>query len=200
MGSIPMCSTTLQMIMKIIEKDGYLRRAVEVVCDNCNKRFLKAVRHIKRKPNSKHYCSSKCASEGSRDRVTLKCSNCNKEFERVPSKMKYSKSGLYFCSRECKDAAQCVGGLVEIQPPHYGTGQTKYRELAFNKYPHECTICGYNDYPKILEVHHIDNDRDNNDIDNLVILCPNCHTGVHLDILLLNPHSSVDIEQEVSTL
>lgn len=163
----------------LTEKDGYLREAIKVVCNSCGKKFLKAVRHIKRKPTSKHYCSSKCASKGLRNKIILECNNCGKKFERAPSKMKYSKSGLHFCSRKCKDKAQCIGGLIEIQPAHYGAGRSKYRELAFDKYPHECAICGYKNNTKILEVHHIDCDRSNNDIDNLVILCPNCHTELH---------------------
>ena len=81
---------------KITEKDGHTREALEVLCDNCGDKFLKAVRHIKRKPNSKHYCSNKCASNGLRNRVVLECSNCGKEFDRTPSKMKYSKSSLHF--------------------------------------------------------------------------------------------------------
>lgn len=177
-----MCSTIYLLMTTITEKDGSIRDAVRVACSSCGRKFLKAIRHTKHKPKGRHYCSSKCASKGSRNRIALKCSNCGKEFERVPSKIKYSKSGLYFCSRKCKDTAQCIGGLAEIQPSHYGTGQSKYRKIAFSKYPHECAICGYNNYSEVLEVHHIDGDRANNDMNNLIILCPNCHTEMHLNV------------------
>lgn len=49
-----------------------------------------------------------------------------------------------------------------------------YRKLAFEKYPPICAHCGFG-IPEVLEVAHIDGDRDKNDVSNLVILCPNCH-------------------------
>ena len=43
----------------------------------------------------------------------------------------------------------------------------------------ECEMCGLNEWmnKKIpLELHHIDGNRYNNELDNLQILCPNCHS------------------------
>lgn len=161
----------------IIENDSHKRQAVEVKCSNCGKKFLKALRFIK--PDVKNYCSHKCASAGLRKRITLKCAMCNKLFERVPSKIKNSKSGLYFCSRPCKDKAQCIiEGYKEIQPSHYGKGITTYRSIAFREYDAKCEICRYDNHPEILEVHHIDGNRENNELSNLIILCPNCHAAL----------------------
>jgi len=162
--------------MLIIEKDGHKRQAIKVKCSNCNKSFLKALRFIK--PGVKNYCSPKCASAGLRKRITLKCAICDKLFERVLSKIKNSKSGLYFCSRTCKDKAQRINGYKEIQPFHYGKSIRNYRSIAFSKYDMKCEICGYNTRPEILEVHHIDRNRKNNELSNLIILCPNCHAAL----------------------
>lgn len=41
-------------------------------------------------------------------------------------------------------------------------------------------MCGWSEHLEVLEVHHIDGDRSNGDIDNLVVLCPNHHAVVHL--------------------
>jgi hypothetical protein len=49
-----------------------------------------------------------------------------------------------------------------------------YRKLAFANYPPICAYCGFG-IPEVLEVAHLDGDRNNNDLENLVILCPNCH-------------------------
>jgi 5-methylcytosine-specific restriction endonuclease McrA len=43
-----------------------------------------------------------------------------------------------------------------------------------------CNRCGYNSEPRILGVHHIDRNRMNNEISNLEVLCPNCHSLEHL--------------------
>lgn len=43
----------------------------------------------------------------------------------------------------------------------------------------KCECCGLEnwlDKPIILEVHHIDGDHLNNQIENLKLLCPNCHS------------------------
>lgn len=42
-----------------------------------------------------------------------------------------------------------------------------------------CERCGYNKY-EILQVHHKDKNRDNNELNNLELICPNCHYEEHL--------------------
>jgi len=41
-----------------------------------------------------------------------------------------------------------------------------------------CERCGFNKY-QILQIHHKDKKRDNNDLDNLELVCPNCHFEEH---------------------
>jgi hypothetical protein len=57
-----------------------------------------------------------------------------------------------------------------------------YRKLAFQHYDPICAHCGFG-IPDVLEVAHIDCDRSNCDIGNLVILCPNCHKMHDLDLI-----------------
>lgn len=47
----------------------------------------------------------------------------------------------------------------------------KTRESLLDEYDHRCAVCG-GDRP---QVHHIDEDATNNDLSNLLPLCPNCH-------------------------
>jgi 5-methylcytosine-specific restriction endonuclease McrA len=44
----------------------------------------------------------------------------------------------------------------------------------------KCKICGYDVQPKILGVHHKDRNPKNNDMSNLEVLCPNCHSLEHM--------------------
>lgn len=42
-----------------------------------------------------------------------------------------------------------------------------------------CEICGIAEWqgkPLTMNLHHIDGDRNNNSLDNLQVLCPNCHS------------------------
>ena len=41
-----------------------------------------------------------------------------------------------------------------------------------------CERCGYNKL-EILQVHHKDRNRLNNDLNNLELICPNCHYEEH---------------------
>ena len=116
------------------------------------------------------------------NQVKFECAYCGIEFYRAASKKRRSRSGLFFCCREHKDLAQRLGGCSEIQPPHYGTARiTDYRALlerSNREYKCANIECGYNKYP-ILEVHHIDGNRTNNDLENLEYRCPNCHDEIH---------------------
>jgi 5-methylcytosine-specific restriction endonuclease McrA len=58
----------------------------------------------------------------------------------------------------------------------------KYRKLAFSHYQQVCAHCGFG-IPDVLEVAHIDGNRSNNAVANLVILCPNCHKMHDLDLI-----------------
>ena len=62
------------------------------------------------------------------------------------------------------------------------TKHINYRKLAFSAYEPLCAYCGFG-VPSVLEVAHIDGQRANNDIGNLVILCPNCHKMLDLDLI-----------------
>ena len=53
------------------------------------------------------------------------------------------------------------------------------RILKYNLKKYECSCCKISDWngkPLTLQLHHIDGDSTNNTLDNLVFLCPNCHS------------------------
>lgn len=137
-----------------------------------------------RKDGKKHHICPLCQQEDrTKTRVKVECAYCKQNFFVAPSKLDKSKSGLYFCCREHKDLAQRIDSGQEfdiMRPTHYGTKVKDYRQIAFSTYEHKCSACGWNEDERILEVHHIDSNRENNEIDNLVILCPTCHRKITL--------------------
>lgn len=58
----------------------------------------------------------------------------------------------------------------------YTTGIGDYVERAINHYGKICSICKS---VENIEVHHIDFDRKNNEIENLQVLCKSCHRKPH---------------------
>ena len=63
----------------------------------------------------------------------------------------------------------------------YTTGISFYRRRIFNINQKICTKCG-SDYNII--VHHKDLNRNNNNLDNLMIICRSCHMKLHRDIYI----------------
>ena len=54
------------------------------------------------------------------------------------------------------------------------------RDTLINLRGYQCEICGlseWNGVPIPLQCHHKDSDRSNNELDNLQLLCPNCHAN-----------------------
>lgn len=55
--------------------------------------------------------------------------------------------------------------------------RNKLIELGYKE--NKCELCGISEWmgkPVKLQLHHIDGDHDNNELSNLQILCPNCHS------------------------
>lgn len=81
------------------------------------------------------------------------------------------------CSHACSNRYFRVGAgngnYVGINGKHPATS---YRRACFQKHPKKCVIC---DEVNIVEVHHFDGNHKNNDVSNLVPLCPTHHQYVH---------------------
>jgi hypothetical protein len=152
--------------------DGRPRLCASVKCCVCEIKIVRPVSRIKKRI----FCSSQCyATDVKTRRRVLVCGQCGKHTTRPPSKLKQSKSGVYFCCRKCKDTAQRIGGIVDIHPEHYADGKYAYRNRALRELGEACQDCGYAQQLKMLDVHHKDGDRLNNELKNLEVLCVWCH-------------------------
>ncbi len=67
----------------------------------------------------------------------------------------------------------------------FTSGKWHYRNLAFRNLEHKCDKCGKTDCK--FEVHHRDENRENNELQNLQILCLSCHRRLHRSKHVLNP-------------
>lgn len=151
-------------------------------CFYCKTLFNAPLKEVKRGHGK--FCSHSCSSKygqslQQKPNPNVKCATCGALFYKNPSKRKLAKHGFYFCCRLHKDIAQRLGGIKEIQPPHYGNITSSYRQLALSKLPNKCNRCGYNKSISVLVVHHKDRNRNNCSITNLEILCPTHHMEEH---------------------
>lgn len=159
----------------IINKDGKRRKAKQSVCETCSKTFLQ------RLSGDYRFCSPSCSMVARKKRLKLICANCKKDFERAESKTKSASHGFHFCSRQCKEMAQSLSGsIAEIRPNHYGTGNNKGEiERFFLNESYKGCECGEK-RSYLLQVHHIDGNKRNNNRENFEIVCGNCHIKRHL--------------------
>lgn len=97
------------------------------------------------------------------------CKNCEKEFDYSPSQ----SSGM-FCSWKCSGQSRLK------QKFNKGTLWSKrmgtyLKELRENK----CEVCGiteWNGKPIVFQIDHTNGDRMDNTLENLKVICPNCHS------------------------
>ena len=61
--------------------------------------------------------------------------------------------------------------------PPRGLEWDKLRHRVYTRDDHTCQDCGAK--PKVVFAHHIDFDRDNNKLSNLITLCRGCHWDRH---------------------
>ena len=156
----------------------------EVICDNCGQIFYKDVRRINEsiKNGWKQYCSKTCKDQARTTKIKTQCAYCGKDIEVQPHIIKKSKSGNVFCSQSCACSFNNTLYRSGENNPNWVDGQYKgystYTKIAYRTYKHQCVICGCSD-ELMLQVHHIDQDRSNDSVDNLIILCANDHLKLH---------------------
>lgn len=160
---------------------------VKINCSYCGKEYEREKKYHNRAMNNNlpEYCSTRCRSFAMGTQI-LPCSNCGKEVKVQAARLKNSIHGNIFCSKSCAASFNNSNYRCgEKNPNHKGTYRGSYRLAAFANQEHKCAICGWDKDERVLQVHHIDEDRSNNDLTNLIILCPTCHCFLTLHLYTL---------------
>ena len=136
-------------------------------CFVCNKSIYKRPYEIQR--NEKRvFCSMVCY--GISCRKEKPCVICGKLI----------LSGLHkkTCSRSCANKYR-TGIKYKINRPRDRViSQRALKIRLLKNRGRNCERCNYDKY-EILQAHHKNRDRDDNNIDNLELICPNCHFKEH---------------------
>lgn len=129
---------------------------------------------------NRKFCSASCSAIYShktnpRDKKTNNCENCGNVCS-IKNR---------FCSKTChrlyENELFILGWLSgDIIIDSEKTNRTIKRYLV-EQVGNKCQLCGWSEVNKFtskvpLELEHIDGNSRNNDISNLMILCPNCHS------------------------
>jgi len=133
------------------------------------------------------YCSVYCHNHGNYEHIEKKCLECGKTFH-----VSSSRITKKFCSDIC--SSQSHKNIKERreqsklwQKMNRGNVSSRtLRKYVFSIKPKQCEICGYNEYDFCLDVHHIDENCLNHNIENLKVLCCMCHRKYHKKIIDIN--------------
>ena len=130
----------------------------EVICKTCKKPFrAHGLRQYK------EYCSLACVQREP-------CQTCG---EIITGRAKFQSGERKFCSRKCAGISRIINGKAKVHYMANGFAQTikKFGKIC-------CEICNQSNID-FLVVHHIDENRKNNEPNNLQTLCANCHHQLH---------------------
>lgn len=154
-----------------------------VSCLECGKEFSKQDSQIKKSPN--HYCSKSCAGKRNNKlfpkrkkvngdgAVSLKntkqerrCLCCGEDITKKHKEAQY-------CS------VTCVKRTRELRVENGTGGARLAKNYLIAHGEAQCAACmltTWNEIPITLELDHIDGNSENNQLENLRLLCPNCHS------------------------
>jgi hypothetical protein len=107
------------------------------------------------------------------DLVKKICPVCGNNFE---AQKGHSREKVT-CSHSCSNTFFRSGEAN----PNYKDEKSEwgYRKICFSRWDKKCAIC---EFSCVVDVHHIDGNHDNNNIDNLIPLCPNHHKMAHMKL------------------
>ena len=160
---------------------------VECTCQKCGKVFHRKPSQVAK--YALHYCSRECRTV----KVQCTCHTCGRTFMRIPSRVQ--KSGGRFCSGSCArqgpNSARWNGGrwiatngyVIRTIP---GRGRITEHRWVWEQ--------AYGPIPDGYVVHHVDGNRQNNDLSNLTLMTPSDHSQLHRRLDGLNGRWSRDYD------
>ena len=143
------------------------KRHPNTSCSICKKPIYKRPGLIKEN-NGKIFCSTTCY--GISCRKEKPCAMCGKLILAGLNKKT--------CSRSCANTYR-IGIKYKLGRPKDRANSLRALKMRLLEIRgKKCERCNY-DMFEILQVHHRDRDRGNNDLKNLEVVCPNCHYKEH---------------------
>lgn len=157
-----------------------LRNSVECICQACGTTF-RITTWDATVDGRGNYCSRQCSGAGRRssiDRESVLASwEQGKSARQIAASIGVSPMTLrrWLIAEGIYETRHARGAAL----PFWNGGTQTYREIAFKRWGKRCQHCGYDRYESVIQVHHLDRDRENNSPENVVPLCPTCHAEAH---------------------
>jgi hypothetical protein len=147
-----------------------------VSCGVCSREFYAKPSWLS-KGNGK-YCSRACSYSGRKNGKVITCDVCGKQIYKQQKAILSSKSKKLFCSKKCS-LKWHNSEFIESNHANWKFGTFAYKRILQRAgIKEKCILCSKIDL-RILVVHHLDKNRKNNKVNNLVWACRNCHHLIH---------------------
>jgi hypothetical protein len=138
------------------------------VCQECKIQFIAKKSHT----IVQKFCSRECSQRGHKTGIIRTCTNCKGPFYIAKNRIKVDPTRGKFCGKKCQ-LEKWNRDALKTQ------AKGSYRQNAWKTYDKKCYDCNMQD-ARVLVIHHIDGNRNNGKIENLIPVCHNCHCVRHI--------------------
>lgn len=158
-----------------------------IKCLHCHSEFISL------KKENRKFCSSSCSTtynnlkrlKGTKVIINKRirtekfvgiCLNCSSEINRSDE-----KGPRKYCSSQCQQDLKKKITFSEIENGNISLYFKSYKKYLIYKHGNKCMECSWSEVNIIsgkvpIELEHIDGNSENNSLENLKLLCPNCHS------------------------
>ena len=169
------------------------------VCEKCEKTFTKEIDELdyekdkkrKKKKYNYRFCCKSCANsrittEEKREKIKNGLIEYNKENETILYEYICEKCGKVFKHKKIRNGRHIHCDDCKQKRPHIKEKTDSLLDLSkrtvckiLKRAKQKCAICGWDE--STCDVHHIVEKKNGgtDNIDNLIIVCPNCHRVIH---------------------
>jgi len=161
-----------------LNKLGYgenkINTTEKVICGECGEEFIGKIK------DKRKFCSQSCGAKFNNKKYPKRnpktkeknCLNCNTELKHQQHR---------FCSHNCSTTYHWNERVIKIENGDTSFGTNTYKKYLIRKFGNKCMKCGWNEINPTtglvpIQLEHKDGNSENNNLNNLELLCPNHHS------------------------
>jgi hypothetical protein len=145
-----------------------------LICTECGNEFIGKIK------DKRKFCSQSCGAKHNNKKYP-KRANINKLKNCLHCGVKLNSNQIKFCSRECSSTHYQQENFKKIENGDISFSATLYKRYLIYKHGEKCMKCGWHEVNPTtglvpIQLEHKDGKSENHNLNNLELLCPNCHS------------------------